>query len=378
MEISTASINVMLFENGSADKPKITAHYRRQQSFEMLRDVEKFQRFTLINISDLFQEIRKKEQDCCFKDIVVGFSAPFYIARTADLTKRFGSYHQISKNDVGTLLKTGEQQIMEEFAGNDLSVFEATVLKNMLNGYHVEDVINRYAEMLSIKVRYAALHSSFFEEIKKMVSIFGCSPNIQLFTFPALYARLLRDVVTKRGLQVFIDFGGETTEITLLKNAIIYQIFTVPFGIVEVLKGIMEKFSVDHQNAVMLTNSYMKRILEEEKLQQVDQMIKNILQRWAVSISDILEGISRAPNDTFSIFLLGDAAAMPGLKEALKTTPALKNIQHSVNIQHVSPMAFQEYAQSAVLLSDPGDLGLVGLVLVSSKQADKELHIAAR
>src|SRR3989344_5765631 len=63
MEISTASINVMLFENGSADKPKITAHYRRQQSFEMLRDVEKFQRFTLINISDLFQEIRKKEQD---------------------------------------------------------------------------------------------------------------------------------------------------------------------------------------------------------------------------------------------------------------------------------------------------------------------------
>lgn len=364
IDIGTASISAVLFSCKKDGKPDIIKIFRKYHKHSLSREGTAFQKSALRDLMLLFKEVERLYPRIVVNEIRIGLASPFYLARTLTLSAKHDAKEKITENDINRIIQKGSKEIEQDFLENTLKVFETHISRLTLNGYELARIVGRQAEDIALTIRYAAVKKEFLKTLSERLASATKAANIRFFTFPVIYFSVFHDLISqKKEPLLFLDIGGETTEITLVENATIREVSTLPIGVLNFIYRIAEKFNTDNDSASALLKRYSGGTLEGEAAETIKTILKNEIQKWRPAFARMFEAIESKLSTTLTVFILGGGTWIDDFKEMLASVHAAENQENSPKILNTTPAAFRERLGHYGALAGPEDFGLLALIL---------------
>ncbi|MFC1595012.1 hypothetical protein ACFL3E_01130 [Patescibacteria group bacterium] len=364
IDMGTASTSAVLFVYEDKNKVDIIKVLRRRHKHSISRDSHQFQKSALNEASELLKDVEKSFRDYLPKEIRIGVAAPFYLAKTVSIHQERDENKAIEDKELEVIARNGEQETKKAILGQNLEVFETNFLQTQLNGYDVNNIIGRKSRDITATIRYAALQKEFLEDLNKRFSYIFPSAKIHFFTFPVLYLSMLKQIIKDKKTALIIDLGGETTEVSLIKNNVIEKVFSIPFGILTLASRMQDMSGIDIDTATALLKSYASGTLSEKESIRIKEIIMSESSKWQSAFKNIMKHVS----PPVSILFLGGGSWFEDLKEIILSSEDIKKNSELVFISNVSPSAFKEKIGEWKELAGPEDFGLLGLILGAANE----------
>lgn len=364
IDIGTASISAALFSYQKGEKPDILRIFRKYHKHSLYHQKDAFQKSALRDLMLIFKDIESYYPHKVIKEIRIGLAAPFYIARMLVISTKHDQKEEITENDINRITQKGAKEIEHDFLEDDVAVFETYPMKLTLNGYESTSAVGKQAQDITLTMRYAAVKKEFLKTLSERLTAATKAARIQFFTFPMIYFSIFYDIISQKREPLFIvDIGGETTEVTLIYNATVEQVFTLPIGVVGFIYRIAERFDTDNDSATALLKRYVAGTLGEEIMGTIKTILKSEIQKWQPTFAKLLQETKNGLPLAFTIFVLGGGAWINDLKEMLALTPVTEGQENKPEVLNTTPAAFRERLGHYGALAGPEDFGLLALIL---------------
>jgi cell division ATPase FtsA len=207
----------------------------------------------------------------------------------------------ISKNYA---LKTG---IMPE----DIYFPTVRIFETKIDGYKTPLLEGFSGEMVEFKILATFLPKSYFENIKRIFHQLKLR-NLKFFHT----AELVSKIVDRFGGNcIFLDIGGDTTQIILFKDGRLEKIDEMTIGGRIVSKLISRLFGISEKEARLLKERYSNKALSEDTRARMKDVVSLTLQNWFCNLKLKLSQFKTfLPSD---IFLFGGGSRLLGTEEIL-------------------------------------------------------------
>lgn len=277
------------------------------------------------------------------KRVFYAFSSPWSVTQTKIATMEKPEGFIFSKEIVDTIVsdneKDFEKKVLEGTGLSDaLQIVEQKVIQIKLNGY---ELLNPYG-----KKAYRADLSLFMSLVPKAVidKVFDISmttyhpKNTEVFSLPLASFSTIRDVFHDTKDFIFIDIGGELSDISIIKDGLIIETASFPFGRNFLVRKIAEKFATTAELAVSLIKMYHEGHVEAAVSDKLKPVIAEASMEWSGAFHKTLEAIAlkvSLPKNLFAV-INNDFVSffMKALKDERITEFGLQETPLSVVLVH--------------------------------------------
>jgi len=217
---------------------------------------------------------------------------------------------------------------------------------------------------LQTMMRFSALRSTFLAALQQKLSVFGGPFPLRLYSFAPVYVAALGPMLAREGIQVFVDIGGDMTEIAVLKKGIIDEVHTFPFGIMNIAEAIMRGFNLDYSSGVTILQKYLAEQTSTTETERIDEIIRSTITHWREEFETLFSTIGITAERELDVYLFGGGAIMADLKGLLQTLSPLAQMGEFVKIRMVTPRSMADHIDGVEKLFGPEDFGLISLIRV--------------
>jgi cell division protein FtsA len=167
---------------------------------------------------------------------------------------------------------------------------------------------------------------------------------------------------------IFIDIGGGTTDIAVVRNGGLEGTKMFGFGGRTFTKRLVQDLRISFEEAEELKIKYSEGKLGEDVSNKIEQMFTNDCAVWLEGIVLSLEEFAEYDVLPSKILLCGGGSALPGIKKALLSSEWTKNLPFSKapNVSYLQPRDVARVIDSTGELNNPQDvtpMGLANLIL---------------
>ncbi len=363
-DVGTASVSATLFavprEGG---KPSVIKTFRRFQKTPLRQDPLTFSRSTLNAFLSVVKDIEQFAEGNLPHFFRIGLSSVFYLGKTMRFLHDKGKTSILQENEVANIINNGQDAFLKELKRSDLFVFEKVFMKALLNGYAVPDPIGKTCQKAELWVRYSAMSKELANKFEEKLFAMKSEPRVLFTSFPVTTWFLLKHTLSIDGSILMIDIGGEVTEATFIQDGVIVEVLSLPFGVFNILSRMAKEMDIDFENAAALLRGYTQGILESKAERRLKSIIRLESKNWEEVFERVWEYAMRNMITDIRMFILGGGAFVEDLKDAV-TPPLLHpEIAKHLTVSQVTPDAFRDKFGLYCCLANPGDFGLVSLIL---------------
>lgn len=365
VDIGTVSITAA-FVRVDGGNSTIEHVFRQYYEPTIKADAARFERKVMQALADIFRQIAQESAGAIIDECRIGLSAPFYVAETIEVERNFEVRKTIENTDIQNIVLDGEKVFKSHFPshGGEIKIFEGYILESMLNGYATALPVNQQANTLSVSMRFSALRSSLLSAVQQKLSIFGGPFPLKLYSFAPVYVAALGELLTDDALSVFVDIGGDMTEVTILRKGVIEEAHTFPFGIMNIAEAIMRDFGLDYASGVALLQKFLAEQTITSEAERIDKIILSVITYWREEFEVLFKTIGISSERAIDIYLFGGGAIMADLKGLLQTLSPLDEMGEFVKIRMVTPRSMADRIAGVEKLYGPEDFGLISLIRV--------------
>ncbi len=188
------------------------------------------------------------------------------------------------------------QQFNKEFGilPEDIKWVTLKVLEVKIDGYSVPKLQGYEGEDLRFKILVVFLPKYYFENIKRIFK------NLQLNIFKIVHIAenlpILSEDKTRNA--IFLDVGGQITQIFLVKAGILQQINEFEIGGRIFSQKLSETLGLDEESARVLKEKYANKFLSPESEQRIKEIFSEEKRIWYDSLMSKIKKIN--PKKLFS------------------------------------------------------------------------------
>lgn len=305
------------------------------------------------------------------ESVLVGFSTPFYISRTARVLFRRPQPHLPLQNaEVRAFQKKGREEFVDSLTGrmqgDAVYIFTQTLLKTFINGYRVENPEGAEGAVVEIVARYEATTKDIIHNFEGSIARHIHASHIQFTSLPLAFFYLVGSVADANNGFAVVDIGAEITEVSVVRNGVLERVVVVPLGVHALVRRVMEAFHRSWDNAQFLVKSHGEGTLEETYKTRLESVERELQREWQESIASRLTSSLEDPLPPH-IFLTGGGSTLPVFRDAY-TKEFLERLlirgRARIEVAGPSLIADQFERQS---FSSSADFGLACLVLLSAR-----------
>jgi len=258
---------------------------------EALNDVQK----NFISISK--NKINIKETHCFFSSL-------WHISQTRVLINENRKDTKITKSLINEIVEK-ESKIFETStlksginisAENDVQIIEEKIMQIKLNGYETSEPYSKIAKTLEINFFISAVSKKVIEILEESFFRFFNNKIIQYHTFINTAFVALRDINPTINDYLFLDISGEVTEIAIIKNGVLFDSISFPFGKSSIIRKLSESLGTNREEAVSRALLYKSNNLIKTKDSKISKIIKDLMKEWHkmfdISIKQLLSNIA--------------------------------------------------------------------------------------
>ncbi len=241
-------------------------------------------------VTTVFKQIKKDERPVaihCFS------GSPLYLSQTRHLHLAEEIPFKVTAKLVKGLIDDQLASAMEIFPfvnpvlGNDeIEIIESKLVKIYLNGYEVADPYKLKAKKLEL-VHFSSLASSkIIKRIELILS--GFYPELTPSWHSIAFALFNGITVNPKSLpnMIIVSTGGLNTEIIVIKDRVINEIVSVPFGEGSVAQGREQKLNIED-----IKNEWHKNFAEGLKALTISNFLaRNLLVVGHGALSETIAG----------------------------------------------------------------------------------------
>lgn len=277
-----------------------------------------------------------------------------------------------------------KRQLSWETGQNDIDVklINAAVVDVRIDGYHVQSPVNFQGRSVSMSVfnAYAPMiHLGALQTIADEL-------DLDLLSIAAEPYAVARSVEVEDMLDfsaIFIDVGGGTTDIAVVRNGGLEGTKMFALGGRAFTKRLAQEFQLSFDVAEKMKLDYASGRLQPEESERVAALFADDCRIWLGGVE--LSLIEFAETDLLPsrIFLCGGGSALPGIKQALLTQEWAGTLPFSKppQVSFLQPKDVVSIVDTTGELNNPQDMtpiGLAHLALLDSIDEEKMLSSILR
>ncbi len=252
--------------------------------------------------------------------------------------------------------ETGQEKI-------DIKLINAAIVDVRIDGYRISNPIGFQGRDVSISVfnAYAPMiHLGALQTIADELKI----DLISIVAEPYAVARSIG--IDKDNLDfsaIFIDVGGGTTDIAVVRNGGLEGTKMFALGGRAFTKRLAHELGIDFNEAESLKIKYSQNRLGADVNSKVEQFLESDCQVWLSGLEIALSEFSESDMLPSKILLCGGGSALPGIKKALSSSEWVQSLPFSSTpvINFLQPRDIIRIIDTTGDLKNPQDVTPMGL-----------------
>ncbi|MEI7890891.1 MAG: cell division FtsA domain-containing protein [bacterium] len=276
------------------------------------------------------------------------------------------------KNIIAKVQTKAYERIQEQIAwetGQDIEVklINAAIVDVRIDGYQVTNPVGFQGRDVSVGIfnAYAPMiHLGALQTIADEL-------NIDLLSIAAEPYAVARSIDYDDAIDfsaIFIDIGGGTTDIAVVRNGGLEGTKMFAFGGRAFTKKLAQELRIELEEAEELKIEYAEGKLDENISMKVEQILQNDVAIWLSGVELSLAEFAGSDVLPSKILLCGGGSGLPGIKKILLDTEWSAGLPFSKrpSVNYLQPRDVVRMVDQTGKLNNPQDvtpMGLANLVL---------------
>ncbi len=242
------------------------------------------------------------------KHVYYVFSSPWSVTQTKVSTVTKKDSFTVSKNLIADIVSREEKSFEEDTLGKDtldkLHVLDKQIVQIKLNGYDMLDPYGKQADRVDVSLFMSLIPKTVMEKVFD-VSLTTYHPDdTRAYSFPLASFSTIRDVFNQERDFIFLDVGGELSDISIIKDGLILETASFPLGRHYVTRRVAKTFAMSNEEAASLIKLYSNGHTEEAVSNKLQPVLSKVASEWSQALHETLETISHKfslPTHLFAI-----------------------------------------------------------------------------
>jgi cell division protein FtsA len=322
------------------------------------------------------------------KKAIVGIAGELVKGSTTTVHyERANSESKIDLRELKDIIKKVQSKAYERIkdqiaweTGQDIEIrlINAAIVDVRIDGYQIKNPVGFQGKDVSISIfnAYAPMiHLGALQTIADELKI----DLLSIAAEPYAVARAVdyEDVLDFSA--IFIDIGGGTTDIAVVRNGGLEGTKMFALGGRAFTKRLAQELSISYDEAESLKIKYSEGKLGADVTAKIDQILRNDCMVWLGGVE--LSLLEFADYDIFpnKILLCGGGSALPGIKKALSMPDWIKNLPFTKPpvINFLQPRDVARIIDNTGELQSPQDVTPMGLANLTLEIAEEEKVMAS-
>ena len=267
--------------------------------------------------------------------------------------------------------ETGQSEI-------DVKLINAAIVDVRIDGYRVTNPLGFQGRDVSIGIfnAYAPMvHLGALQKIAEELDL----DLLSIAAEPYAVARSMGLENTVDFSAIFIDVGGGTTDIAVVRNGGLEGTKMFALGGRAFTKRLAQELNINFEEAEQLKVRYGRRELGRDVASRLEKLLDEDCQVWLDGIELSLGEFADSDLLPSKILLCGGGSALPGIKKALSQKEWLGNLPFSKkpHIGFLQPKDVANIQDTTGLLRDPQDVTPMGLANLALDLVGEEKVLAS-
>jgi cell division protein FtsA len=297
-----------------------------------------------------------------------------------ELVKGFTTVHDqrrdkaeapITENELGKLIEGVQRQAVREaersvtwetgLASVDVKLVHAAVVGAWIDGYAVTNPVGFQGRNVRIAIfdAFAPLvHLGALQTVASRLDL----ELIAVVAEPYAVARVLDSEQVRQAGALFVDVGGGTTDVALVRQGGIEGTRMFALGGRAFTKSIADRLDLPFPRAEALKVDYARGIAAE-RTEAVRRIVADDVAVWAAGVELVLEEVSAGDLLPGRIYLCGGGSRLPEIRDALAAESFSKRLPFArpPEVTILSPDQIGSIRDETHLLEDQQDVTPMGL-----------------
>ncbi|MDD3887187.1 MAG: cell division FtsA domain-containing protein [Patescibacteria group bacterium] len=207
----------------------------------------------------------------------------------------------------------------------DVKLINAAIVDVRIDGYRIANPIGFQGKDVSISIfnAYAPLvHLGALESISTDLEM----DLLSIAAEPYAVASCQDKEDSKEFSAIFIDIGGGTTDVAVVKNGILEGTKMFGLGGRAFTKRLANDLKINFSEAEEIKIKYSKNLLKQDIVKQVKKALDSDCQVWLSGVELALSEFDHIDHLPSEILLCGGGSALLGIKNALQSDSWVKNL----------------------------------------------------
>lgn len=256
------------------------------------------------------------------------------------------------------------QQLAWETGHSEIEIrlINAAIVDVRIDGYRVTNPVGFQGRDVSISIfnAYAPMiHLGALETIANELKL----DLVNIAAEPYAVARSMGIEDAYDFSAVFVDVGGGTTDVAVVRNGGLEGTKMFALGGRAFTKRLSQELGISFEEAEVLKIKYAQGELGKDVSMKIEKMLKHDCGVWLSGIELALSEFSSADVLPNKIFLCGGGSGLPGIKKALLSSSWTKNLSivPPVKVSFLQPRDVVNIVDETGKLDDPQDITPMGL-----------------
>lgn len=261
----------------------------------------------------------------------------------------------------------------------DVKLINAAIVNVKIDGYRVSNpigfqgrevvigVFNAYAPM----VHLGALQS-IAEELNLKISSIVAEP------YAVTQALGIED--DKKFGSIFIDIGGGTTDVALVRDGVLEGTMMFALGGKAFTTRLANDLEITFNDAENLKLKYSAGQLGGDVIRKIDKILEEDCRIWASGLEIVLENFLHSQTDLLPsrILFCGGGSSLPGIYKALNNSDLFSNLPFAKKptVGFIQPRDVVNIVDQTKFLRNPQDVTPMGLASLSLELAEDKKILA--
>ena len=203
---------------------------------------------------------------------------------------------------------------------DDIDILHITVTGMEIGGMNVNSLVGFQGKDVKLYFYASFAPKTYIESLKKITKELNLE-LVGIVSQPFAVARAYAGARNRDFNAIFIDVGGGTTDIAVVKNGNVIESEMFAFGGRVFTKEIAKKMSIDYRHAEMRKLKYSDRQLDPKVHEEVRDIVYPISELWMKTLEAAFDSLNDVDVFPTQIFLCGGGALLPEIKQIMLEHP---------------------------------------------------------
>lgn len=233
------------------------------------------------------------------KDVHCVFATPWFVSETKNLKNTFESQTVISQKYLDDLVLKEEENFRDSLRQNpstkafaeSITLIEKKIMDVKLNGYSVLNPIGKQAREIELMFFSSYVPSEIKDSVESVLHRSFNFRKVNYHSFALASCVATNDIFPEPSDFISLDITGEVTDISIVKNGVLLETASFPFGRGTVLRSIAKELSLDSDVTHTFFTMFYKKTLEKKFADKISDAINKITDQWKDKFQEVMQDV---------------------------------------------------------------------------------------